>query len=97
MLQRPFLKLKKHSPTNLYMIYPMVHSVLLLCVKIDKKMPLQCKGIVYCCHHHVKKQNHFGMQASFYLKIISFHQNLNLPWDDLTILLLLLSLVDLCK
>jgi hypothetical protein len=30
-LQRPFPKLKKHSPTNIYMLYPMVQSVALVC------------------------------------------------------------------
>jgi hypothetical protein len=41
MPRRPFSKLKKHGPTNLYMIYPMAQSVALVCVEIDKKMPLQ--------------------------------------------------------
>jgi hypothetical protein len=41
MLQTPFLKVKKHPPTNLFMLYPMVQSVALVCVEIDKKMPLQ--------------------------------------------------------
>jgi hypothetical protein len=41
MLQRPFPKLKKHSPTNVYMLYQMVQSVALVCVEIDKKMPPQ--------------------------------------------------------
>jgi hypothetical protein len=40
-LQRPFPKLKKHHPTNLYMLYPMAQSVLLVCIEIDKKMTLQ--------------------------------------------------------
>jgi hypothetical protein len=29
-------KLKKHGPTNLYMLYPMVQSVALVCVEIEK-------------------------------------------------------------
>jgi hypothetical protein len=41
MLQTSFPKLKKHHPTNLYMLYPMMQSVLLVCVEIDKKMPSQ--------------------------------------------------------
>jgi hypothetical protein len=41
MLQTFFSKLKKHSPTCLYMLYPMVQSGVLVCVEIDKKMPLQ--------------------------------------------------------
>ena len=41
MLQRPFPKLKKHHPTNLYMLYPMAQSVGLVCVEMDKQMPPQ--------------------------------------------------------
>jgi hypothetical protein len=41
MLQRPFSKLKKHSPTNLYMLYPMVQSVALIFVGKVKKKALQ--------------------------------------------------------
>jgi hypothetical protein len=41
MLQRPFPKLKKHRPTRIYMLYPMVQSVALVCVEIYKKMPSQ--------------------------------------------------------
>jgi hypothetical protein len=41
MLKAPFLKVKKHGPTNLYMLYPMVQSVALLCIEIDKKMAPQ--------------------------------------------------------
>jgi hypothetical protein len=40
-LKRPFSKLKKHSSNNLYMLYPMVQSVLLACIEIDKKIALQ--------------------------------------------------------
>jgi hypothetical protein len=32
-LQRLFSKLKKHPPTNLYMLYPMVQSFALVCVE----------------------------------------------------------------
>jgi hypothetical protein len=41
MLQRPFSKLEKHSPTRLYMLYPMVQSVVLVCVEKVKKKALQ--------------------------------------------------------
>jgi hypothetical protein len=41
MLQRPFSKLKKHCPTQLYMLYPMVQSGALVCVEKVKKMPPQ--------------------------------------------------------
>jgi hypothetical protein len=41
MLQRPFPKLKKHHPTNLYILYPMVQIVGLVCVEMDKQMPPQ--------------------------------------------------------
>jgi nitric oxide reductase large subunit len=40
-LQRPFPKLKKHHPTNLYMLYLMAQSALLVCINIDKKMTPQ--------------------------------------------------------
>jgi hypothetical protein len=40
-LQRPFSKLKKHSPTHLYMLYPMVQSVVLVFVEKVKKRALQ--------------------------------------------------------
>jgi hypothetical protein len=33
MQQRPFSKLKKHGPTNLYMLYPMAQSVARVCVE----------------------------------------------------------------
>jgi hypothetical protein len=54
MLQTSFSKLKKHSPTRLHMIYPMVQSVALVCVEIDKKMAPQ-QGIVHCHHHPSSK------------------------------------------
>jgi hypothetical protein len=41
MLQTSFPMLKKRSPTNLYMLYPMAQSFVLFCVEIDKKMPPQ--------------------------------------------------------
>jgi hypothetical protein len=41
MLQTSFFKLKKHHPTNLYMLYPMAQSDCLVCVEIDKKLTLQ--------------------------------------------------------
>jgi hypothetical protein len=41
MLQTSFSKLEKHHPTPLYMLYPMVQSVALVCVEIEKKMPPQ--------------------------------------------------------
>jgi hypothetical protein len=34
-LQRPFSKLKKYRPTNLYMICPLMQSVVQFCVEID--------------------------------------------------------------
>jgi hypothetical protein len=49
-LQRPFPKLKKHHPNNLYMLYPIAQSVACVCVEIDKKMAPQ-EGIV---HRHWK-------------------------------------------
>jgi hypothetical protein len=50
-LRRPFPKLKKHSPTRIYMLYPMAQSVACVCVEIDKKMAPQ-GGIFHCHHHH---------------------------------------------
>jgi hypothetical protein len=41
MPKRPFSKLKKHGPTNLYMLYPMAQSIARACVEIDKEMPLR--------------------------------------------------------
>jgi hypothetical protein len=41
MLQTSFPKLKKHHPTNIYMLYPMAQTVALVCVEIDKQMPPQ--------------------------------------------------------
>ena len=40
-LQRPFPELKKHCPTNLYMLYPIEQSIVLVCIEIDKKTPPQ--------------------------------------------------------
>jgi hypothetical protein len=41
MLQTSFPKLKKHHPTRLYMLYPMMQSVACVCVEKDKKKALQ--------------------------------------------------------
>jgi hypothetical protein len=41
MLKTSFLKLEKHSPTRLYMIYPMLQSVARFCVEKEKKLILQ--------------------------------------------------------
>jgi hypothetical protein len=41
MQQTPFPKLKKHSLTIIYMIYPFMQSVVRFCVEIEKKMPPQ--------------------------------------------------------
>jgi hypothetical protein len=67
MLQRPFSKLEKHSPTGLYMLYPMVQSVVLVCVEKVKKKALQGHSPLSSSHHpSSKKQNHFGTQARSY-------------------------------
>jgi hypothetical protein len=55
MPQRPFPKLKKHSPTNVYMLYPMAQSVALVCVEIDKKMPSQGRCPLPSSHHPSSK------------------------------------------
>jgi hypothetical protein len=49
MLQTSFSELKTHHPTNLYMLYPMMQSVFLVCVKKVKKMAPQ-GGMVHCHH-----------------------------------------------
>jgi hypothetical protein len=68
MLQRPFSKLKKHSPTHLYMLYPMVQSIALVCVEKVKKMPSQ--GLCpLSLSFTIEKQNHFGARACSYQKI----------------------------
>jgi hypothetical protein len=46
MQKTSFSKLEKHSPTRLYMLYPMVQSVALVCVEIDKKLTLQ-RGVLH--------------------------------------------------
>jgi hypothetical protein len=45
MLQTSFPKLKTHHPTNLYMLYPMMQSVLLVCVEKVKKMTPQARAL----------------------------------------------------
>jgi hypothetical protein len=71
MLQTSFPKLKKHTPTRLYMLYPRVQSVALACVEIDKKKALQGHSPLSSSHHpssivQKQKQNHFGAQARSY-------------------------------
>ena len=65
MLQTSFPRLKKHHPTRLYMLYPIMQSVLLVCVEIDKQMPPQ-GGIVHCHWKSISTlsiiRNHFGIQ-----------------------------------
>jgi hypothetical protein len=55
MLQTSFSKLKKHTPTNIYIIYPMSQSVAQFHVEIDKEMPPQ--GHVHCHHRHPKTKS----------------------------------------
>ena len=67
MLQTSFPKLKKHHPTRLYMLYPMVHSVALVCIEIDKQMPPQGHCPLYIVIIIIIEiQNHFGAQAHSY-------------------------------
>jgi hypothetical protein len=60
MLQTSFPKLKKHSPTRLYMLYPMVQSVALVFVEIVKKMPSQWHCLLPSSPFTIK--NHFGVR-----------------------------------
>jgi hypothetical protein len=65
MLQRPFPKLKTHHPTNLvYMLYPMVQSVWLVCVEKVKKMTLQWHCPLSSSFTIIENQNHFGAWAA---------------------------------
>jgi hypothetical protein len=59
-LKRPFPKLKKHHPTNLYMLYPMAQSAACVCVEKDKKMAPQ-GGIVHCHHHPFLVPQHLSV------------------------------------
>jgi hypothetical protein len=75
MLQRPFPKLKKHHPTNLYILYPMAQSVGLVFVEVDKQMPPQwhCPlSIVHCPLSIVigNPRNHFSIQILNFETII---------------------------
>ena len=72
MLQTSFPKLKKHPPTRLYMLYPKMQSVLLVCVEIDKQMPPQ-GGIVHCHWKSIVSiiRNHFGIQILNFDFIVS--------------------------
>ena len=58
-LQRPFPKLKKHHPTNIYMIYPMAQSVLLIFVEIGKKKAPQWHCPLSSSSHHHEKAKSF--------------------------------------
>jgi hypothetical protein len=64
MLQTSFPKLKKHHPTRLYMLYPMMQSVACVCVEKDKKKelqghcPLSPSSITI-----IENQNHFGARG----------------------------------
>jgi hypothetical protein len=58
------------------MLYPMMQSVLLVCVEIDKKRtPQMALSIVIIHRPSSKNQNHFGAQARSY-------QNLNVSRMD---------------
>ena len=70
MLQRPFLKLKTYPPTNLYMLYPMVQSIALDCVEIEKKMPPQ-GGIVHCHWKSIVHSKSF-LRSNFKIWFYSF-------------------------
>jgi hypothetical protein len=76
-LKRPFSKLKKHHPTNLYMLYPMAQSVVSFHVEIDKKIP-PCPPWSSSIIQR-PNENYFGAQARSY-------QNLNVKfwmlWDS---------------
>ena len=76
MLHTSFPKLKKHHPTRLYMVYPMVQSVGLVCVEQVKKLALQ-GGIVHCPLLSIvigNPRNHFSIQILNF-DFIYFHLN----------------------
>jgi hypothetical protein len=56
-----FSKLKKHRPTHLYMIYPMVQSLVHFCVEIDKKSTLQRHCPLSSSSSSKKTKSHFGL------------------------------------
>jgi hypothetical protein len=55
MPQRPFSKLKKHGPTNLYMLYPMAQSAARVCVESRHG-----KGAGRALFIVIITKNHFG-------------------------------------
>ena len=60
MLQRPFSKLKKHGPTNLYMLYPMVQSVaLIFCWKIQENATAMALSTMVIIHRPSSKWKWF--------------------------------------
>jgi hypothetical protein len=69
MLQTSFPKLKKHSPTRLYMLYPMVQSVALVFVEIVKKMPLQWHCSLPSSPFTIK--NHFGVRPHLSVSLLA--------------------------
>jgi hypothetical protein len=62
-LQTSFPKLKKHSPTHLYMLYPMLQRFVRECVEIDMKRPSE----VHCPWSSsiiTIVENHFGARRA---------------------------------
>jgi hypothetical protein len=87
-----FSKLKKHPPTNLYMLYLMAQSVALVCVEIDKKRTPQ-GGIVHCHWKSIvvhRSQNQFSIQIlnfDFIVSKIESHLNFSMLSPPLRLLL----------
>jgi hypothetical protein len=71
MPQTSFSKLKKHSPTTIYMLYPMAQSVALFCIEIDKKMPLQWHCSLSSFIVTMEKQNHFGARPHLSVSLLA--------------------------
>ena len=77
MLQTSFPKLKKHHPTNVYMLYPMVQSFALVFIEIDKKMPPQWWALSIVIGSPLSIiRNHFGIQILNF-KFFSFKNWIN--------------------
>jgi hypothetical protein len=62
MPKRPFSKLKKHGPTNMYMLYPMAQSIACACVEIDKEMPPRHCPLSIVIGNPLSIRNYFSNQ-----------------------------------
>jgi hypothetical protein len=70
-LQRPFSKLKKRSPTNLYMLYLMVQSVALVCVGKETRKGHSNGIFSIVIGNPLSIRNHFSIQILNFDFIVS--------------------------